>query len=187
MRLLENYLDNQKQRVTLDGQCSSWKIILSGVPQGSVLVPLLFLIYINDLQNGLNSICKIFADDTSISSKVFDKGKSERDLNNDLSAISEWAFHWKMQFNPDPNKQANEVYFSRKSNTDDYFPIKLNDSPVQLCESQKHLGVILDKHLNFHKHIERKIKICNKLLSTIKHLSAHYARKSLLTIYKTTP
>ena len=71
----------------------------------------------------------------------------QRDLNNNLSIISEWAFQWKMQFNPDPNKQANEVYFSRKPNTDYYIPIKLNDSPVQLCESQKHLGVILDKHL----------------------------------------
>ena len=71
-----------------------------------------------------------------------------------------------MQFNPAPNKQANEVYFSRKPNTDYYIPIKLNESPVQLCESQKHLGVILDKHLNFH--IERNFKICNKLIGTIK-------------------
>ena len=78
-----------------------------------------------------------------------------------------------MQFNPDLNKKANEVYFSRKSNTDYYIPIKLNDSPGQLCESQKHLGVILDNHLNFHEHIERKIKICNKLIGTIKHLSVH--------------
>ena len=59
-----------------------------------------------------------------------------------------------MQFNPDPNKQVNEVYFSRKSNTDDYIPIKLNNSPVKLCESQKHLDVTLDKHLNFHEQIE---------------------------------
>ena len=64
LRLLENYLDNRKQRVIVDGQCSSWKIIPSGVPQGFVLGPLLFLIYINDLQNGLNSICKIFADES---------------------------------------------------------------------------------------------------------------------------
>ena len=71
--LLENYLENRKQRVILHGQCSSWKNIVSGVPQGSVLGPLLFLIYINDLPNGLVSICKIFADDTSIFSKVFDK------------------------------------------------------------------------------------------------------------------
>ena len=75
--------------------------------------------YINDLTNGLNSICKIFAYEASILSTVFDKDKSQRGLNNELSMVSEWAFHWKMQFNPDPNKQANEVYFSRKPNTDD--------------------------------------------------------------------
>ena len=184
LRLLEDCLDNRKQRVILDGQCSSWKIILSGVPQGSALEPLLFPIDIDNLPNGLSSICKIFADDTSIFSKVFDKDKSQRNLNNDLSIISEWAFQWKMQYHLDPNKQANEVHFSRKSNIGDYIPIKLNDNPVQLCESQKHLGVILGKHLNFHEHIERKIKIRNKLTVTIKHLSVHLTRKSLLMIYK---
>ena len=87
-----------------------------------------------------------------------------------------------MQFNLDPNKQAsNEVNFSRKPNTDYYIPTKLNDSPVQLCESQKHLGIIPNKHLNFHEHIERKIKIFNKLIGTIKYLSVHLPRKSLLT------
>ena len=91
----------------------------------------------NDLPNDFNSICKIFADDRSIFSKIFDKDKSQRHLNNDLSTISEWTFQWKMQFNPDPNKQAND-FFSRKSNIDIYIPIKLNDNPVQLCESQKH-------------------------------------------------
>ena len=64
-----------------------------------------------------------------------------------------------MQFNTDPNKQANEIYYFRKSNTDDDIPIKLNNRAVQLCELQKHLDGILDKHLNFHEHIERKIKI----------------------------
>ena len=131
--LLENYLENRKQRVILHGQCSSWINIVSGVPQGSVLGPLLFLMYINDLPNGLVSMYKIFADDTSIFSKVFDKNSSQNILNNDLSIISEWAFQWKMQFNPDPNKQANKVYFSRKSNAGVYLPVDLNNSPVQLC------------------------------------------------------
>ena len=72
------------------------------------------------------SICKIFAYDTSIFSKVLDKDKSQRDLNKYLFIISEGAFQWKMQFNSDPNKQANEVSFSRKPNTNYYIPIKLN-------------------------------------------------------------
>ena len=121
-------------------------------------------------------------DNTSIFSEVFDKNNFQTDLNNKLCIISEWEFQWKMQFNPDPNKQANEAYFSRKLNTDDDIPIKLNDSPVQLCESQSHLVVILDKHRNFHKHIERKIQICNKLIGTIKHLTVHLLTKYLPTI-----
>ena len=84
LKLLENYLHNRKQRVVLDGQCSSWKNILSGVPQGSVLVPFLFIIYINDLPDGICSPCKIFADDTSIFSKVHNKHLSNTNLNKDL-------------------------------------------------------------------------------------------------------
>ena len=91
--LLENYLENTKQRIILHGQCSSLKNIVLGVPQGSVLGPLLFLIYINDLPNGLASICKIFADDTFIFSKVFDKNSFQNVLNNDLSIINEWTYH----------------------------------------------------------------------------------------------
>ena len=84
---------------------------MSGVPQGSVLGPLLFLIYINDLPAGINSLCKIFADDTFLFLKVYDIHKSASKLNDDLGKISYWAYQWRIQFNPDPNKQANEVIF----------------------------------------------------------------------------
>ena len=90
--ILENHLENRKQRVILHGQCSSWKNVVSGVSQGSLLGPLLFLVNINDLPNGLVSIYKIFADDTSIFSKVFDKNSSQNILNNSLSPKSEWTF-----------------------------------------------------------------------------------------------
>ena len=105
--LLKNYLHNREQRVVSNGQTSEWKRIYSGVPQGSVLGPLLFLIYINDLPDGITSMCKIFADDASLFSKVFDVNKSVTELNTDLEKISQLAYHWKMQFNPDPSKQAN--------------------------------------------------------------------------------
>ena len=112
--LIKNYLHNREQRVVLNGQTSEWRRIKAGVPQGSVLGPLLFLIYINDLPDGITSICKIFADDTSLFSKVLDVNKSVNELNSDLEKINQWAYQWKMQFNPDPKKQANEVIFSCK-------------------------------------------------------------------------
>ena len=64
--LLKNYLGNQEQKVALNDQTSEWRKVMSGIPQGSVLGQILFLIYINDLPDGIDSLCKIFADDTSL-------------------------------------------------------------------------------------------------------------------------
>ena len=80
---------------------------MSEVPQGSVLGPLLFLIYIHDLPDRINWLCKVFPDDTYLFSKVYDIHKSASKLNNGLEKLSYWDYQWKMQFNPDPNKQAN--------------------------------------------------------------------------------
>ena len=95
LKLLENYLADRQQRVFLNGRTSSWQNVYAGVPQGPFLGPLLFLIYINDLPDGLTSMCKIFADDTSLFSKVIDKNNSNSQLNSDLAKISKWAFQWK--------------------------------------------------------------------------------------------
>ena len=80
--LLENYLKNRNRRVVLNCISSSWKTILAGVPQGSLLGPFLFLIYINDFYHEISSICKMFADDTSLFSKVKDSSLSLSDLNH---------------------------------------------------------------------------------------------------------
>ena len=114
-----------------------------GVPQGSALGPLLFLIYINDLPDELTSMCKIFADDTSLFSTVIDKNNSNSQLNSDLAKISKWAFQWKMSFNPDSNKQAIEVRFSNKRDKGNYQPLQFNSTGVQIADSQKHLGLTL--------------------------------------------
>ena len=92
--LLKNYLHNREQRVVLNGQISEWKRIYSGVSQGSVFGTLLFLIYISDLPFGITSMCKIFADDTSLFSKVLDVNKSVVELNADLEKINQWAYQW---------------------------------------------------------------------------------------------
>ena len=115
LRVLSDFLKDRKQRVILNGQFSSWTSVNAGVPQGSILGPLLFLIYINDLADGLSSNAKLFADDTSLFSVIHDVDASANELNNDLYQINKWAFQWKMSFNPDPSKQAQEIIFSRKT------------------------------------------------------------------------
>ena len=89
--------------------------IRAGVPQGSILGPLSFLMYINDLSNDIKSKCKLFADDTFLFSIVHDIDTSANYLNHDLEKITECAFQWKMKFDPDPTKQAQEIICSRKS------------------------------------------------------------------------
>ena len=113
-KLKQNGIKDKLQGVVLNGQFSSWIKVNPGVPQGSILGTLLFLIYINDLPSGLQSNPKLFADDTSLSSTVKDITTSTISLKNNLTKISEWAVQWKMNFNPDPSKQAQELLFSRK-------------------------------------------------------------------------
>ena len=88
---ITDFLNSRKQRVALNGQFSSWTSIESGVNQGSILGPLLFLIYINDLSDDLITNVKLFADDTSLFSVIHDVNRSANNLNNDLSKINDWA------------------------------------------------------------------------------------------------
>ena len=114
--LPDNYLSGVLQRVNSNGQTSSRRPVLVGVPQGSILGPLFFLVYIYDLPNELKSNAKLFADNMSLFTIVKDKKESTDVLNNDhLSLISIWVFNWKMFISSDTKKPAQEVSFNRKS------------------------------------------------------------------------
>ena len=114
LKLLQNFLQNRHQRVLPNGQCSSGAPIFAGVPQGYVLGPLVFLIYINDLTKDISSTNKFLLmippffilDDNHV---------SEHELNSDLKKISMWAYQWKLSFIPDVSKQTQEVIFSKKT------------------------------------------------------------------------
>ena len=112
---IKNYLHERYERVVLNGQTSSWGFIKSGVPQGSVRGSLMFLVYINDLPDNIQSPCKIFADDTSLFSHVLHKDTSHDELNYDLQKVYDWAFQWKTQFNPEPQKISTRSDFLQKS------------------------------------------------------------------------
>ena len=149
-----DFLKDRKQRTTLNGCFSTWKNVKAGVPQGFILGPLLFLIYINDLPEGLSSNTKIFADDTSIFSNSSDPEISYRELTDDLMKIKNWAYQWKMSFNPEPSKQAQEVIFSHKLIQLPHQLLNFNDYQVNQVTNQKHLGLILDCKLNFDNHFQ---------------------------------
>ena len=145
--LMGDYLSNRKQRVVLNGIESEWEDVLSGVPQGSVLGPLLFLIYINDLSDGIYSRMRLFADDSSLFARVTDLNATHDQLVNDLNSITNWAHQWKMKFNPDISKQAVEVIFSHKHNKPAHQLLTFNTIPVARESHTKHLGLVLDDRL----------------------------------------
>ena len=123
------------------------------MPRESVLGPLFFLIYINDLPDNLESICNIFADDTILFYKAFDKHVCCATLNKDFELIDNLAFQWKMQFNPGRNKQAQELYFYKKADNQKSQDLPFKKNNVASRPSVKHLGMLFDSRLNFNEHV----------------------------------
>ena len=184
LNLIESFLSGRNQRVTINGQSSNWLPIKAGVPQGSILGPLFFLLYINDLPDGLLSNVKLFADDTAIFSTVNTPNETANELMYDLEKIKNWATQWKMIFNPDQNKPIKEVLFSKKIEKGIHPILSFNNIQIDKCSNEKHLGLILDEKLSFKKHINEKINKAMKIVGTIKKLNSILSRSSLLTIYK---
>ena len=116
---------------------SSWVDVTTGVSQGSIPGPLLFLIYINDLANGLCSNAKLFADTTSLFSVIHEINTTANELSNDLTKINSWTYQCEMSSKQDP-----EVIFSHKSKKITHRPLIFNNIQVSQSSSQKHLRAI---------------------------------------------
>ena len=170
LKLLHNYLNNRKQRVVLNGSSGVFSTIESGVPQGSVLGPLLFLIYVNDLEKNIKSNIKFLADDIMLFSIVKHPVISANDLNHDLKVIHEWAYQWKLEYNPDHSKQATELLFSYIKSRPNHPPLFFNGIPVTNVDEHKHIGLILDSKLSFDKQVNEKIIKAKKGIEIIKQL-----------------
>ena len=171
---LTDFLKLRKQRVVLNGQLSSWSNIETGVPQGSALGPLLFLIYINNLLDGLTTNARLFADDVSLFSVADNINLSATNLNSDLGKINAWENQWKITFNPDPNKQAQEVMISQP-------PLNFSNNSFQHVQFQKHLDVYLDGKLDFRGYLQTCLEKINKLISLLRKLQNNLRRAPLIT------
>ena len=127
---------------------------------------------------------RFFADDSSLFSIITDPAASAVKLQHDLDSISEWVCQWKMSFNPDPTKQAEEILFSHKKFRVDHPPLHFNNIEVKRVTDHKHLGLTLDSKLSFVKHITEKIGNARKGIGIIKHLSPYLPFKTRDQIFK---
>ena len=174
---IEDWLADRKQRVVINGSASSWKKVTSGVPQGSVLGPILFIIYINDLDLGLISKVSKFADDTKIGINA-NNDEAVQNLKTDLKKIENWSVKWQMPFNVDKCKVMHIGFRNRK------IKYELFGKEVESCQMEKDLGVIITNDLLSTRQCMEAEKKAQKLLGYIKRQFSSRNKETILTLYK---
>ncbi|KAJ0003119.1 hypothetical protein NQD34_018159 [Periophthalmus magnuspinnatus] len=184
LQWFRSYICGREQYVHVEEQNSDTKIIETGVPQGSIMGPLLFIIYINDFVFCSNNIHKVlFADDTNlfISHKNLDQlGKL---LTEHLVKVNTWFKCNKLSLN------INKTFFivflpNRHKSCDEDLCIKIDGQVIQQVDSTKFLGVYIDKSLNFKKHIDELVKKLSKIVGLLFKIRHVLPSEALLTLYR---
>ena len=176
---ISNYLKNRHQRVTLRASKSAAKPIKAGVHQRSVLGPLMFLIYVNDISSSLLSLTRLFADDSSLYCAATSLDDVEGILNHDLQIISAWAKTWLVDFNP--NKTEAMLFTLRKG---DSLPnLIFENIPVNFVQDHKHLGVTLSTNGQWTTHIDNILTSASRTLGIMKKMKFTLSRRALNQIY----
>ena len=157
---IDNWLKNRKQRVVINGTASEWAPVTSGVPQGSVLGPILFIIYINDIDVGLNNFISKFADDTKIGNAIITE-HDRMSLQDDLRKISEWSERWEMPFN------INKCHILQVGTRNHKFEYEMSGIKLQSVESVKDLGVTISSSLKFAQQCKDAVGKANRMLGFI--------------------
>ena len=179
LKWLSNYLSNRSQKVVLQSATSSSKQITAGVPQGSVLGPLLLLIYVNDIIDSLLSLTRLFADDSSFYYSASSISDIEGIINHDLNLISSWAKQWLVTFNP---QKTEAIFFSLKK-VDELPKLIFQNTNVTFVENHKHLGITFSQNGQWNAHIDTVLKSSSKVLGIMRKLKFTLNRKSLNQIY----
>ena len=159
-RWIANWLKDREQRVVLNQSCSSWNKVLSGVPQGSVLGPLLFVIFINDIDSSVINKLSKFADDTKLYSTVSTHAQVEQ-LRIDLSGLFQWSEDWQMMFNL---AKCKVMHFGRKNMKAEY---SMGGERLDVVDEEKDLGIIIQDDLKVSKQCVKAVKTANRVLGMI--------------------
>ena len=170
LSLIKSYLSNRKHLVKVNNTESSFLTLDIGVPQGSVLGPLLFLIFINDLPHATNFKVKLFADDTLLSMESDNLKDLEDDVNREINKVHKWLCANKLTLNISKSKYM--ILSSRNKPRERDFAVKINKTKLDKCTSYKYLGVFIDENLNWKAHIsyicEKLTKVCG-IFAKLRH------------------
>jgi hypothetical protein len=175
---IEAFLKNRRQRVVQGEIVSSWAEIFSGVPQGSVIGPLLFVIYINDLPSDLENVSKLYADDTKIISKV-DSAESVKRVQKDLDRAFKWTEDWLLKFNV--NKCVVMHYGHNNKNS----PFYIDGKQLVKSDSERDLGVTFSINLKWKNQVVTATSKANQMLGRIKKSFASFDCKLFKSLYLT--
>ena len=178
-RWIEAFLQNRQQRVVVETEMSGWTQVLSGVPQGSILGPVLFLIYINDVPKQVESDVKLFADDTKLYRKI-EKQEDRITLQSDLCKLCEWSRNWQLKFNINKCKR---IHIGNNEIVENYYMLSEEDERIYLQDvsEERDLGVTVRSDLKWSDQCSRVIGratgAMRKLNRSFKHMDVEIFRR----------
>ena len=177
---VKEFLSGREQRVIVNGSQSTWINITSGIPQGSVLGPVLFLVFINDLPEVIKVLIKLFADDAKLYSVVTSNVDNRAQFS--LNRAVDWSKVWKMIFNI---IKCHHLHIGKKF-TETTYTMESDGQQVELekVKNEKDLGVIIDQNLTFRDHITSKVNIANRNVGIVFRTFTYIDQEMFLNLYK---
>ena len=169
----------------VNGKESNWGTVTSGIPQGSVLGPILFVLFINDLPEHLpnsNNVLYLYADNTKIVREIKDDLDREK-LQDDIYSMYEWSERWLLRFHPDKCKT---LHIGNNNSEPMSCKLKPDISGMDITTSEKDVGVIIDNKLSFDLHITEKVNKANSVVGAIRRSFEYLDKDTFKKLYRPT-